>query len=252
MPEDDPDAVARMLEWMYTGDYDDGEVDGDDNREGGEIDDDDDEETLSWASFKPRKKSSSGSRKDAPVEESEDEKRGEDTDKDEASISTTVDEVHPQPSLFNNVLVYSVAEKYDIAMLKDKAKEKFELRAETGNLVTASEFTEIITEIYRTTPSSDRGLRNVVSQICARHTQTIVNDPVFKSSIEETGEFVFDLLQEVLKVQSIVTDKQSKENRRLRNKISARKEEVGVLQQRLRDIKLTLVELTEGIETRGL
>jgi speckle-type POZ protein len=140
-----------------------------------------------------------------------------------------------------NILVYGVAEKYDIAMLKDEAKEQFEIRAEAGNLVSASEFTEIITEIYRTTPSSDRGLRDIVSQICARHAQTIVNNTVFKSSIMETGEFVLDLLYEVLKVQSIATDEQSSEDRRLRNRIGARTEEIGVQQRRLRDIKLTLV-----------
>jgi hypothetical protein len=83
---DDPDAVERMLEWMYTGDYDHGGVDGDDN--GGGSDDD----TLWAPSFRFRKKGSSRSRKDAPVEESEDEKRGEDTDKEEeASSSITVD-----------------------------------------------------------------------------------------------------------------------------------------------------------------
>jgi hypothetical protein len=58
-----------------------------------------------------------------------------------------------------------VAEKYGIAELKEMAKAKFQGRA--GSLLSAKESPEIIRELYRSTPSSDGGLCDIVSQVYA-------------------------------------------------------------------------------------
>lgn len=98
--------------------------------------------------------------------------------------------------LLNNVHVYAIAEKYFIEGLKEMAKAKFRSQAES--LLTVNEFPEIIRELYRSTPSSDRGLRDIVSQICAQQGRTVVDSPGLSASIVENGEFGLDILREAL------------------------------------------------------
>ena len=63
-------------------------------------------------------------------------------------------------------------------------------------------FPEIIRELYRSTPSSDRGLRDIVSQVCAKQGRTIIDTPDLNVIIVEITEFGLDLLREVLKYEN--------------------------------------------------
>ena len=78
-----------------------------------------------------------------------------------------------EPLLLNNVLVYALAEKYGTAKLKEIAKAKFQDRV--GSLLSAREFPEIVRELFRSMPLTDRGLRHILSQICAQRGRRIVN-----------------------------------------------------------------------------
>ncbi len=111
------------------------------------------------------------------------------TSEERDNAPLTIDE----PSLLNNVLVYAVAEKYNITELKELAKAKFQGRA--ISLLSAMEFPEIIRELYRSTPSSDRGLRDILCQVCAERGRTIIDSLDLNAIIAEAGEFGLDLLR---------------------------------------------------------
>ncbi len=110
-----------------------------------------------------------------------------------------------------NTLVYSIADKYDIENLKVLAKVKFEDLASAA--WDCEEFPAIVATVFDSTPDTDLGLRDVVSNICAARidellasetwTELIANDgaigvAVFKlahkSSVLSIGEAKGELL----------------------------------------------------------
>ncbi|KAH0550960.1 hypothetical protein GP486_007675 [Trichoglossum hirsutum] len=143
LKEDDPDTVGRMVDYLYTLDYDDGT---------GAVD-------------------------------------PEVTVEDAAGPSQPGDE---QP-LTVNVQVYTVAEKYGIAALKEHAASKF------GQLVASNEVNEAffaaIREVYSCTATTDRGLRDLVTQAAFSNTTKLMEMPEFISVLEEFGEFAIELLR---------------------------------------------------------
>ena len=78
------------------------------------------------------------------------------------------------PGMMNNVLVYAIAEKYDIPDLKALAKRKFQNLAESK--WPHDEFHVVAEAVFSTTPDGDTGLRQVVLDICKEHFQEILKD----------------------------------------------------------------------------
>ena len=78
------------------------------------------------------------------------------------------------PRMMNNVLVYAVAEKYDIPDLKDLAKGKFQSLARSkwphDDLYALAE------EVFSTTPDTDMGLRQIVLDLCEQNFQDILKN----------------------------------------------------------------------------
>ena len=162
-------------------------------------------------------------------------------EQDDASATTD------EPSLLNNVLVYAIAEKYGIAELKEMAKAKFQGRA--GSLLSAKEFPEIIRELYRSTPSSDRGLRDIVSQVCGQQGRKIVDSPDLNATIVEIGEFGLDLLREVLKYENRRVEEAVARNAVLKKELNEKKDETIELQRRVGSVSKVLRKVAKDVET---
>lgn len=92
----------------------------------------------------------------------------------------------------NNARVYSMADKYIIPGLKELAKKKFKILASSAGLIL--DHPSIIDEVYDTTPSEDRGLRDIVTNLCAPHVQEIVHSNGWSTTAQMHVEFTFDLL----------------------------------------------------------
>jgi len=165
-------------------------------------------------------------------------------EQDDASATTN------EPSLLNNVLVYAIAEKYGIAELKEMAKAKFQGRARS--LLSTKEFSEIIRELYRSTPSRDRGLRDIVSQVCAQQGRRIIDSPELNAIIVETGEFGLDLLREVLKYETRRVEKEVARNTALKEELNEKKDETLELQRRVGSVSRILRKVAKGVETGKL
>lgn len=100
------------------------------------------------------------------------------------------DQAPVSPMIFN-VKVYSIADKYEVLMLKSQAREKFE------KLVKAcwdkDDFPYTIAEIYSSTLGTDRGLRDLVVEIVCEHINELLEKQDFQTVLEETVGFAADV-----------------------------------------------------------
>lgn len=160
---------------------------------------------------------------------------GESMEQDDTTA--TADDTGVQ--LLNNVYVYAIADKYFIEGLKQMAKEKFQSQAES--LLFVGQFAEIIRELYGSTMSSDRGLRDIVSRICAQQGKTIIDSPHLSASIVENGEFGLDILRETVKNGEESVEKATTKSAALREKVEKKKDQITA-------IKTTMTRLVKDIE----
>lgn len=95
-----------------------------------------------------------------------------------------------------NVEIYAIAEKYDIRTLKELAKKKFESSVDFSN-ANMSDVSIIIEFVYRTTPSSDRGLRDIIAPyLTSLKTELRASDDfmdLIKNKLD--GDFAIDVIE---------------------------------------------------------
>ncbi|KAL8654319.1 MAG: hypothetical protein Q9226_003481 [Calogaya cf. arnoldii] len=172
LSEDDPNAVERMLRYLYTGNYDD--TDHEANEEAGktrippptsvQVVPDQRSETSSIASDALEKVAT------APVH---------------VKVST----------LTNNVLVYSLADFHDLPLLKNLAQTKFEVRA--ADEWSVEDIITVLPIVYATTLDSDRGLRRIMQNVCLRSMDHLMCHKGFRSKLKGDASMCFDVLDAV-------------------------------------------------------
>lgn len=96
-----------------------------------------------------------------------------------------------------NVLVYSAADYYGIKSLKTLAKDKFQKAMTLKAAFDADSFSGVITQIYSTTPSSDRGLRDCAKVLMRAHKNSLRTNQAFRGLLRAgslQGDFVLDMV----------------------------------------------------------
>ncbi|KAI9767184.1 MAG: hypothetical protein M1839_004603 [Geoglossum umbratile] len=156
LASDDPDTVERMISYLYVFDYDD--------------------ETYSNTTFQARKP--------AAITE---------TTPNSGNSQEAKGEIGERPALFSAVRVYAIAEKYDIKGLKELAMERLSAWVETN--WNHDKFPAMVREAYESTPGSDRGLRDIIERVLAKHATEVVNDVKFKDLLCEVGSLSLAILQ---------------------------------------------------------
>lgn len=126
--------------------------------------------------------------------------------------------IKPTHALLRNVLVYSLADKYHIPSLSVLAKAKFQHLAPRG-LLPSHDFREIIRLIYSTTPSNDRGLRDIASEICTTGAEKLTEGDL-RITVIENVEFGLDMLKGFIRIGT-----QKDDNQRLTDEKLGKKEE---------------------------
>ncbi|KAJ5435723.1 hypothetical protein N7445_006608 [Penicillium cf. griseofulvum] len=104
-----------------------------------------------------------------------------------------INQSQPQmcPMLFN-VKVYSLADKFEVEYLKIQAKLTFvTLAQENWN---SNEFLTAAFEAYKTTPKSDRGLRDVVVAVCQKYRKGLREKKGFEKLLQETPGLATDVV----------------------------------------------------------
>ncbi|KAI9806169.1 MAG: hypothetical protein M1826_004668 [Phylliscum demangeonii] len=158
--DDDPSSISRMLTYLYTNDY---------------------EDVTAIEENAP----------DSPLEAIE----------PSSIIGVAQPGMHPASNspisaLKNNILVYAAAEKYDIPLLKDLAREKFIARA--GDVWPLAGLPGVVRLVYAMTLDHDQGMRTVVAELCSQHLSALISTETFRSSVLELGSFGLDTLQACL------------------------------------------------------
>jgi hypothetical protein len=102
---------------------------------------------------------------------------------------------------------------------------------------------------YRSTPSSDRGLRDIVSQVCAQQGRRIIDSPDLNAIIVEAGGFGLDLLREVLKYETGRVEKEVARNTALKVELNKKKDETLEFQRRVDFVSRILRKVVKGVET---
>ena len=95
----------------------------------------------------------------------------------------------------NNVVVYAIAQKYDIGELKELATAKF--RKLLWHEEPSHDLPDIIDAVFETASITDPGLRNVAVQYCTYYITDIVSDDHLCSVIKDHGELGLDVSREL-------------------------------------------------------
>ncbi|KAL8895564.1 MAG: hypothetical protein Q9207_008116, partial [Kuettlingeria erythrocarpa] len=119
---------------------------------------------------------------------------------------------------FNNITVYALAGKYDIQDLKDLATEKFRSRSDPYFWMQSDLFLALEV-IYSNTPSGDRGLRDIISKLCAIRTDEFSENPRFRELMCKDGSMALDVLvhsrtiykNDVKDLEELLTDVETEE-----------------------------------------
>ncbi|KND89229.1 Kelch repeat and BTB domain-containing protein 4 [Tolypocladium ophioglossoides CBS 100239] len=91
-----------------------------------------------------------------------------------------------------NAQVYGIAERYIIPSLKEHSAEKFRTAVSSGwNM---GDFPLAIAEAYLSTPEGDRGLRDVVVEVCHMHIDSLIENHAFCQVLRETVGFAADMV----------------------------------------------------------
>jgi speckle-type POZ protein len=100
--------------------------------------------------------------------------------------------------MVSNAKVYSIADKYDVPSLKSQAEEKFKTTVETcWNM---DDFPYAVVEVYNSTTSIDRGLRNVITEVACEHINELLSKQGFRDVLEEIIGFASDVAQHLARI----------------------------------------------------
>lgn len=97
--------------------------------------------------------------------------------------------------MLNNVLVYAIAEKYDLTLLMILATYKFEdihdqVVSTDEARACLARFLPILVAIYETTPPCAVGLRQSAARFCSKHMSEIVADDTWWEFLTQHRDFM--------------------------------------------------------------
>ncbi|KAM0420461.1 hypothetical protein ACHAPT_011753 [Fusarium lateritium] len=96
------------------------------------------------------------------------------------------------PSMVFEAQVYQIADKYDVKSLKEHVKDKFDAAIAIGWPM--GDFPLAITVAYITTPSEDRGLRDLIVKTSHYNINSLMKKGYFFEVLRNTADFAADLV----------------------------------------------------------
>jgi hypothetical protein len=95
-------------------------------------------------------------------------------------------------SMVYDAQVYQIADKYDIPALKAHSVHKFGIAITTG--WSMDDFPLAVSVVYGSTPSGDRGLRDLVVGTSCTNIDKLLQHDSFVKLLKETPDFAADLI----------------------------------------------------------
>lgn len=95
-----------------------------------------------------------------------------------------------------DVLVYAIADKYNIPELKELSMSKFEALLDDESV--PNKFAAVVDAVYTTTPDTDSGLRDMIIDYCAENIDTFAESEEYFRIFQDRGDFGRSVLGAVL------------------------------------------------------
>ena len=95
-------------------------------------------------------------------------------------------------SLMIHAKMYSIADKYDISLLKDLAKNKF--KEDIQGQLRPERLVTLIETVYENTVPSDRGLRDCLTSVLKRYKNELRKDAAFMDLVRSGGDLAVDVI----------------------------------------------------------
>ena len=157
-----------------------------------------------------------------------------------------------QAALLSSVRVYAIADKYGIPLLKELAMDRFCDRVEIN--WTHEDFSDIVREIFQSTPDSDRGLRDIVVRIVATHAEALTQNDDFCQVLKEIGDLGLRVLCQTLTTQSKEASDSSSRIRELESEVEMLKAQLKESQRnsnrQASELTSTLSKINDFVECR--
>ena len=98
--------------------------------------------------------------------------------------------------LHTHTKMYAIGDEYDIKDLKEEALRKFEqaVDAKFGESDELTTILQVVPAIYKTTPDSDRGLRDLVVTFGAQHLKRMKDLPELEDVVTQVPKFMVEVL----------------------------------------------------------
>ena len=100
--------------------------------------------------------------------------------------------IHGASSMVHDAQVYQIADKYDIPALKQHSENKFGIAVATG--WSMDDFPLAVSVVYESTPSEDRGLRDLAVDISRQNIDALLGLDGFSELLRNTANFAADLI----------------------------------------------------------
>ena len=124
---------------------------------------------------------------------------------DNVESSVTVGETPLTSSaLLLHVDVYAFGYHYNVAKLQELAATKFNDAVREGDAWATEVLPTLITKVYKTTPPTEKGLRDVISEVCALHVDILLPIPEFNEVMVNVPGVAMDILGTVQNLRASV------------------------------------------------
>lgn len=177
MDDDDPATVGRMMKYLYTLDYCEGEPVLLESQDSTSMMEDISDSTTAVSALHPPVVPGPQSDGESPQDKAVD-------------LTATI-----HSKLMNNARVYALAEKYNIPPLMTKAEGRF-LQLSYIELKGIHQ-ANVINFVYDSTPDSVTALRRIVAYVCARNIKSVLLDSAVCDVIKDHSDLALYLLRKV-------------------------------------------------------
>ncbi|KAL9054737.1 MAG: hypothetical protein Q9206_003426 [Seirophora lacunosa] len=111
---------------------------------------------------------------------------------------STMTDQDRQDSLLLHCAMYACAVRYHVAELKTKAEGRF--KALVASSWPLKDLPALVADVYTSTPSNDRGLRDPIVALCSEHIDDLVKDPSWQelTKVEAAAQLSQELLPMVI------------------------------------------------------
>ncbi|PGH28447.1 hypothetical protein GX50_08813 [[Emmonsia] crescens] len=164
------------------------------------------------------------------------------TEKEKETAAPTTTEESYQALL--NARLYTMGDRYGIEGLKTHSKTEFDTWATNVDVVKyIDEFAPIIDEVFKSTPSNDRGLRDIAVPLIADNAQAALKNQELCDMLLQLPELQMEILRLVVESKADLTKRLTATSRAGKKEVFEFKKYVEGVDRSMTEVETSLMEL---------